>query len=93
MQLLAGSHIIYVDQSLKEDRLLLLAGLLGTVTIVLSFSCISRQKNSLQTNPFVNLYFIVCVYGLFLHFAVCHAAGHLPPHVLEFHELAIARTF
>ena len=61
MLLLAGGRIIYVDQSLKEDWMLFLAGLLGTVAVVLSFACTSRQNNPIQRNTFVDIYSIVCV--------------------------------
>ena len=93
MQLLAGSRIIYVDQSLKEDWLLLLAALLGTVAIVLSFACSSRQKDPIQRNAFVDIYSIVCVSGLLPDSAVWHAARHLQQHVPEFHGWTISRTF
>ena len=73
--------------------MLFLAGLLGTVAVVLSFACTSRQNNPIQRNTLVDIYSIVCVSGLLPDSAVWHAARHLQQHVLEFHGWAISRTF
>ena len=73
--------------------MLLLAALLGTVAIVLSFACTSRQKDPIQRNAFVDIYSIVCVSGLLPDSVVWHVARHLQQHVLEFHGWAISRIF
>ena len=73
--------------------MLFLAALLGTVAVVLSFACTSRQKNPIQRTTFVDIYSIVCVSGLLPDSAVWHVARHLRQHVLEFHGWAISRTF
>ena len=54
--------------------MLFLAALPGTVAIVLSFACTSRQKHPIQTRAFVDIYSIVCVSGLLPDSAVWHAA-------------------
>ena len=75
MQLLASSRVIDNDHTLTEIECCFrqanltcdCASMCDVVTfehvIVLSFACTSRQKDPIQRKAFVDIHFIVCVFG------------------------------